>query len=95
VRRALPLIQVATLVLHTRDIPLVPQRLGRYLAEEITGATFVEIPDGDLGMPSGASLDAIEQFVTGECPCVAIETVLTTVLFTDIVASTELAASLG
>jgi class 3 adenylate cyclase/pimeloyl-ACP methyl ester carboxylesterase len=95
VRQALPLIRVPTLVVHQRNSPLVPQRLGRYLAEEIKGAAFVELPDGDLGRPSGATLDAIEQFVTGECPRVAIDSVLTTVLFTDIVGSTELAASLG
>ena len=95
VRQALPLIHIPTLVLHSRDSPLVPVRLGRYLAAQIRGAAFVEVPGGDLGIPTGASLDAIEEFVTGERPRVAIESVLTTVLFTDIVGSTELAAALG
>ena len=95
VRPALPLVHVPTLVLHTRDNPLVPVRLGRYLAEEIRGAAFVEVPGGDVGIPFGASMDAIEEFVTGEPPRSEIESVLTTVLFTDIVGSTELTASLG
>jgi class 3 adenylate cyclase/pimeloyl-ACP methyl ester carboxylesterase len=95
VRPALPLIRVPTLVLHSRDSPFVPVRFGQYLAREIEGATFAEVPGGELGMPSAATLDAIEEFVTGEYPRVAIETVLTTVLFTDIVGSTEMAASLG
>jgi pimeloyl-ACP methyl ester carboxylesterase len=95
VRQALPPIRVPTLVLHRRDSPFVPLRLGQYLAREIAGAAFVEVPGGSPDGPSAAALDAIEQFVTGERPRVAIESVLTTVLFTDIVGSTEMAASLG
>ena len=49
VRQALPLIQAPTLVLHVGQNPLLPIANGRYLAEHIDGATFVELPGGDLG----------------------------------------------
>jgi class 3 adenylate cyclase len=97
VRPALPLIHVPTLVLHTRDNNFVPLTLGRYLAEHIDGARFVELPGSDLG-PFGENaariLDEIAEFLTGERPA-EIERLLTTVLFTDIVDSTGRAASLG
>jgi pimeloyl-ACP methyl ester carboxylesterase len=97
VRQALPLIHVPTLVLHDRDNSLVPLTHGRYLAEHIDGARFVELPGSDLG-PYGANgpriADEIAEFLTGERP-VEIERLLTTVLFTDIVESTSRAAALG
>jgi class 3 adenylate cyclase len=69
--------------------------MGRYLAEHIAGARFVEIPGGNVGLPHPLVHDEIVQFLTGERPDVEIERVLTTVMFTDIVGSTEQAASLG
>jgi len=94
VRRALPLIQAPTLILHVQNNPLVPIELGRYLAKNINGASFVEIPGADLAL--GDSMMAeIYSFLTGERPMVEVERVLTTVLFTDIVGSTSRAASLG
>ena len=97
VRQALPLIQAPTLVLHVGQNPLLPIANGRYLAEHIDGATFVELPGGDLG-PTPANYpvtDEVAEFLTGERPLVEIERILTTVLFTDIVSSTERAVSLG
>jgi len=93
VRRALPLIQAPTLVLHVRENPIIPIELGRYLADNIPGASFVELPGADL---AEFDLSAeVAEFLTGERPPLAIERILTTMLFTDIVGSTERAASLG
>jgi class 3 adenylate cyclase len=97
VRAALPLIQVATLVLNARDSVLFPAAQGRYLADRIEGAKFVELTGPDMGFnaDSAAALAGeIAEFLTGERP-VEIDRVLTTMLFTDIVGSTERAASLG
>jgi class 3 adenylate cyclase len=97
VRQALPLIQAPTLVLHCKDSTLVPIAHGRYLAEHIEGATFVELPGGDSTTTPELYViaDEVAEFLTGERPVVEIERVLTTMLFTDIVGSTARAASLG
>jgi class 3 adenylate cyclase/alpha-beta hydrolase superfamily lysophospholipase len=97
VRQALPLIRVPTLVLNVRDQPLVPVAQGRYLAQHIDGATFVELPGSDLSFtPANLVIaDEIAEFLTGERPVLEVERILTTVLFTDIVGSTERAGSLG
>ncbi len=97
VRRALPLVQAPTLILHVRENFLPPIEHGRYLADHIAGATFVELPGRDnAAVSSGnAVVDEIAEFLTGERPPVEIERILTTVLFTDIVGSTDKAASLG
>jgi pimeloyl-ACP methyl ester carboxylesterase/class 3 adenylate cyclase len=91
IRAVLPVIAVPTLVVHcTGDIP-VPIGNGRYLAEHIAGARFVELPGGDHyigGEPGVALADEIEEFVTGVRPGPHIDRVLATVLFTDIVDST-------
>jgi class 3 adenylate cyclase len=97
-RPVLPAIRVPTLVLHRRDDPLVEIDLGRKLAAEIPGAQFVELPGEDNLAYVGESeplLEEIEQFVTGERHHHEIDRVLTTLLFTDIVGSTETAADLG
>jgi class 3 adenylate cyclase/alpha-beta hydrolase superfamily lysophospholipase len=96
VRKALHLIQAPTLVLHVQESPLVPIECGRYLAEHIPDATPVEFPGGDLSPWYDQTIaDEVTRFLTGEQPVVEIERVLTTVLFTDIVRSTEQAATLG
>jgi class 3 adenylate cyclase len=97
VRRALPMIQAPTLVLSVHDSPFLPIAHGYYLADHIEGATFVELSGGDIG-PSPANsevADEVAAFLTGARPVVEVDRVLTTVLFTDIVGSTSLAASLG
>lgn len=97
VRQALPLIQAPTLVLHVQDNPFFPIAQGRYLADHIEGAMLIEVPGGDVA-PSPANYvttDEVAEFLTGERPVVQVERVLTTVLFTDIVRSTERAAELG
>jgi class 3 adenylate cyclase len=97
VRQALPLIQVPTLVLHVKEQPFTPVELGHYLAEHIDGATFVELAGGDLSFTPANQVvaDEVAEFLTGERPIVEVERILTTVVFTDIVGSTERAASLG
>jgi class 3 adenylate cyclase len=98
VRPALPLIQVPTLVMHRRDTQLVPFEHGRYLAEHIPAAKLVELSGADATlmweMPDLA-LDHIEAFLTGVRRIAEPTRVLATVLFTDIVGSTEQANRLG
>jgi class 3 adenylate cyclase len=95
-RHALPLIQVPTLVLHTRDNVLYSIEESRYLADHIDGAKFVELPGADLFVAySAPAVEEMVEFVTGERPQVEVDRILTTLLFTDIVGSTERAASMG
>jgi class 3 adenylate cyclase/pimeloyl-ACP methyl ester carboxylesterase len=95
-REALSLIRVPTLVLHTKNNLFYPSEEGRYLADHIAGARFVELPGGDFAVVfSAPALEEIGEFLTGERPPVELDRILTTVLFVDIVASTERAAALG
>ena len=95
-REALPLIQVPTLVLRTKDNRFFSSEQVRYLADRIDGAKFVEVPGGDVGvLTSATALEEIAEFLTGERPPVEVDRILTTLLFTDIVGSTERAASMG
>ncbi len=95
VRQALPLIQAPTLILHVEDSPLFSIEYGRYLAEHITGATLIEVPGGDLGEPDDETNALVIEFLTGDRPEAEVDRILTTVLFTDIVGSTEHAATIG
>jgi class 3 adenylate cyclase len=94
-REALPLIRVPTLVLHTKDNWFYSKPV-RYLADHIAGAKFVELPGADTSVVASApALEEIVEFLTGERPEVEVDRILTTLLFTDIVGSTERAAALG
>jgi class 3 adenylate cyclase len=98
VRDALSSIGVPTLVLHRADDQLVPAAQGRYLAEHIRGARYVELPGGDHFVAAGDPeplADEIEEFLTGAARVREPDRVLATVLFTDIVGSTEQAGRLG
>jgi class 3 adenylate cyclase len=97
VRAILPAIGVPTLVVSRRDA-VFPAATGRAVAELIPGAEFGEVPGVDYGLAVGdvdPVIDEIEEFVTGTRPSHDVERVLSTVLFTDIVESTRLAAELG
>jgi class 3 adenylate cyclase len=85
------------MVLHVRDSALASIEQGRYVADHIAGSTFVELPGRDYAVVASkdAVVDELARFLTGQRPPVEIDRVLTTVLFTDIVASTQRAASLG
>jgi class 3 adenylate cyclase len=94
----LPAIRVPTLVMQQRDSPLVPPDGGREVAALIPGARLVEARGTDAyNWPAGddPETDLIEEFLTGRPPQRVPERVLATVLFTDIVASTDRAAELG
>jgi class 3 adenylate cyclase/pimeloyl-ACP methyl ester carboxylesterase len=98
IREVLPSIRVPTLVVHRKDNRGVEVGQGRYLAEHIAGAKYVEVPGVDY-FPfvgdSDAILDEVEEFLTGARHARMESRVLATVMFTDIVGSTERAAELG
>ena len=92
----LPTISVPTLVIHASDDITVPIDNGRWLADHIEGARFVELPGEHLAFAYEARFgDEIETFLTGRHHTVATDRVLSTVLFSDIVGSTEEVASGG
>ncbi|HEX2291930.1 MAG TPA: adenylate/guanylate cyclase domain-containing protein [Gaiellaceae bacterium] len=98
VRGVLPTIRVPTLVLHRVADRDVNVEEGRWIAGQIPGARYVELPGdehliwaGDVDM----LVDEVEEFLTGSRPVQEADRVLATVLFTDIVGSTERAAQLG
>jgi class 3 adenylate cyclase len=97
-RCVLSAIRVPTLVLHRSGSPLVPVELGREAADLIPGARFVEEPGTDVYLwpgPDDPVTDLMEEFLTGRRRPRDPERVLATVLFTDIVGSTEHAAQMG
>jgi pimeloyl-ACP methyl ester carboxylesterase len=95
----LPTIRVPTLVIHRSGDLVVNVEGGRYLAEHIPGARYIELPGTDhqwfVGDNAGEIADAIEEFLTGSRAPATVDRVLATVLFTDIVGSTDKAAELG
>jgi len=97
VRPVLSAIRVPCLVVHFRDENFF--ELGRYLADGIPGAQFVEIDGADnywwAADNANLALDEIEEFITGVRGGHAVDRVLATVLFTDIVGSTERSSELG
>jgi class 3 adenylate cyclase len=98
VREFLPTIRVPTLVIQHPDGRTFPPALGRYLAEHIPGAKYVELPGPDQLIWAGEqdrTVAEIQEFITGVRPMHPTDRVLATVLFTDIVDSTKRAAMLG
>jgi pimeloyl-ACP methyl ester carboxylesterase/class 3 adenylate cyclase len=98
IRQVLPSIRVPTLVLHRTGDQLVLVEHGRALAAGIPGAKFVELDGGDhwpwFG-DTGAVVEEIEEFLTGMRHAGPSDRVLATVMFTDIVGSTERVAAIG
>jgi pimeloyl-ACP methyl ester carboxylesterase/class 3 adenylate cyclase len=98
VRPVLPTIQVPTLVIHRTDELVVPVEAGRYIANQIPGARLVELPGHDHIPWVGdrqALVHEIEEFLTGMRHVHEPDRVLSTILFTDVVGSTEKAAEVG
>jgi pimeloyl-ACP methyl ester carboxylesterase len=97
VRDILPSIQVPTLVVHAEGDRICHVENGRYLARHIPSARFVELPGADH-LPWFApdrAIDEIREFITGHRVPLTPDRVLATVLFTDIVGSTNQAARMG
>ena len=96
-RELLPSIRVPTLVLHRQD-EHIPVECAHYLAEHIPDARLVVLPGRDhipfYGDAEGYA-EEIEEFLTGARQAPPSDRILTTVMFTDIVGSTERAAALG
>jgi class 3 adenylate cyclase len=89
-------VRVPTLVIHCTGDTLIGVEHGRFLAERIPGARLVELPGDDhLFFIHEQIGDAIEEFLTGSSSQVEVHRVLATLLFTDIVGSTQLVERLG
>jgi class 3 adenylate cyclase len=101
VRHILPTIQSPTLIFHRVGDALVPVAAGRYLAEQIPGARYIELPGTDHMIQAldedilDRLLDEVEEFITGERQRLEPDRVLATLMFTDVVGSTERAVALG
>ena len=97
-RQVLPAIRVPTLVLHRTGDQFIRIEHGRYLAEHIPDAEFVELPGDDHLFYAGETepiISEVQQFLTGMRTVPEIDRVLATVMFTDIVDSTQHAAEIG
>jgi len=98
VRDVLPTIRVPTLVLHRVGDRDVSVEEGRWIAAQIPGAKYVELPGDEHLIWAGdvdAVVDEVEEFLTGARPLPEANRVLSTVLFTDIVDATARTAELG
>ncbi|MGJ7510996.1 adenylate/guanylate cyclase domain-containing protein [Variovorax sp. GT1P44] len=98
IRHVLPAVRVPTLLLHSRNDHVIDFGASQYMSERIAGAKLVELHGIDhlpWGCDSEIILDEIEEFLTGARLGVEADRLLVTVLFTDIVKSTERAAQLG
>ncbi|MBN2623659.1 MAG: alpha/beta fold hydrolase [Acidimicrobiales bacterium] len=97
VRPILPSINTPTLVVHRRADAMIPPAKGEALAAGIPGAELVVLEGRDhlVYVDQEPVLDAVEEFITGTKPTAAADRVLTTVLFVDVVGSTELAERMG
>src|SRR5436309_14587760 len=100
-RHLLPGIQAPTLVLHPVGDRTVPVEAGRYLAQHIRGAKYVELPGDDHLLQAfdqktlDLLIDETEEFITGTRSGPESDRLLVTVMFTDIVSSTEHGAAIG
>ena len=97
-RHVLPGIRVPALVLARQNLQIFTPAQGRYIADRIPGAKYVELPGADADLIWDGVDDALahmQEFVTGQRPDVAPERILATLMFTDIVDSTRQLAKLG
>jgi class 3 adenylate cyclase len=100
VRAILPTISAPTLVLHTVENSWIPLEHGWYLAQHIPNARLVELPGADFAVFFGSAagdvvMDEIEEFLTGTRAAADRSRMLTTLLFSDIVGSTDRVAAIG
>lgn len=98
VRSVAPAINVPTLVFHASRDEICHVENGRFLARTIPGARYVEVDAADhipwFGL-ADPFVDEVREFLTGERTSRVTDRVLATVLFTDIVGSTQRAATVG
>jgi class 3 adenylate cyclase/pimeloyl-ACP methyl ester carboxylesterase len=95
VRGVLPAVQAPTLIFHASDSPILPIEHGRYLAEHLPNAKLIEWETSGFQPPDPVQTTSeMIEFITGQRPA-DVDRILATVLFTDIVGSTERAAALG
>jgi class 3 adenylate cyclase len=98
VRSLLPTIRVPTVIVQRSGNQIVLPELSRYVADHIPNARYIEVDGSDNFWVAGDTeplLSAMEELVTGSAHVAAPERVLATIMFTDIISSTEQAASLG
>jgi class 3 adenylate cyclase len=98
VRAVLPAIRAPTLILHTVENRFIPIEHGRYLAQHIPNSRLVELPGADHTVVSTRVepvADEIEEFLTGTRGAADHDRMLTTLLFTDVVGSTDRVAAIG
>lgn len=98
VRELLPLVRIPTLVVHRRGARTIRAGHGRYLAEHIEGASYVELAGDDSLFWVGETdelLAHIEEFLTGTSSAPEPDRILATILFSDIVDSTSHASAMG
>jgi class 3 adenylate cyclase len=98
VRAVLPDVHVPTLLLHRRGDRAVNRRASEWMATQIPGARYVELPGIDHAVYVGDTdrlVDEIEEFLTGVRRGEEVDRILATVMFTDIVGSTTRATELG
>jgi class 3 adenylate cyclase len=98
IRAVLPAIHLPTLLLYRPEFPDPPPEVGAYVATQISGATLVALPGRDYAPYLGdvdAIVDEVEAFLTGGRHRPSLDRILSTVLFTDIVGSTQRLAELG
>lgn len=99
VRSLLASIKAPALVIHHSDSVMMRVEHGRYLAERLPGARFLGVPGRDaswMALDGSAVLSEVERFVTGARPrSIDVDRVLVTLLFTDIVGSTDRAREIG
>lgn len=97
-RDALPLIRVPTLVMHRATLPVMEPEVSQELARSIEAARYKEIPGTDLfvwAREDDGVQEAIQEFLTGAPAPEATERVFASVMFTDIVGSTERLSAIG
>jgi pimeloyl-ACP methyl ester carboxylesterase len=100
VRAVLPVISAPTLVVHAAENRFIPVAHGRYLAQHVPDARIVELPGSDhtffnSGEAQRVMTDEVEEFVTGTRARSDPSRMLTTLVFTDVVASTDRVVAIG
>jgi class 3 adenylate cyclase len=98
VRHVLPTLSVPTLVLHRHGDRVVNWRASKWMAEQIPGARHVDLPGQDhlpWAGDSDAVIEEVREFLTGARVAAEPDRVLATVMFTDVVSSTQTAAAMG